>query len=292
MNLGVRFGDLADVLLPGGGWALTVTQAYIDESYRDKDPRILCVGGYLFRKTRANEFRRAWLPVLKANGLEYFHTNELAGALKPDSALYGKDIGAICRQLIKLTREKTAYGFAVTVNEDEYAEIVKPREAMPSAYTFALYACLGMVRQWKEEMRAAGPTAFFFEEGHKHEGEAGAFLNWIFEVPAIAQKYGYSGHDFVLKKTPQLHPADYLTWHWRLESARQRETPRSHPPRADLKALVRDTDMVRDYTRADLIRLEAALRRLEDSRRQTKAERAAAREAAIMGAFSSQARPS
>ncbi|HVY34958.1 MAG TPA: hypothetical protein VG960_11105 [Caulobacteraceae bacterium] len=261
---------------------MAITEAYIDESYRDGDPRILCVGGYLYRKIRAAEFTRDWRRYLKSNGLPYFHANEIAGAQKEGNLYYGKNVDAICRNLIELTRQKTAYGFAVTVNEDEYNEIVRPREGMPSAYAFALKACVGMVRRWKVEHSALGPTSYFFEQGHKHQNDANDFLNWLLGVPEIAAKYGYSGHAFVCKETEGVQPADYLAWHWRLESVRQLDPNRTRAPRADLHALLRPGDFTRCYTRADLVNLEVALHDAERIRHQTREQIALTQEAAVL----------
>ncbi|MEJ2814844.1 hypothetical protein [Caulobacter sp. CCG-8] len=276
------FPRFLDVMLPGGGWALTVSEAYIDESYSDRDPKVLCIAGYLFRKTRAVEFTKEWRRYLKARGLPYFHTNELSSS-KPGSLFADCDKDALCRKLIHLTHDKAAYGFAVTVNEDEYREIVSAREGMPTAYAFALKACIGMVRRWKEKNQAEGPTAFFFEQGHKHQGDAHAFLSWLLEVPEIAAKYGYNGHAFVPKHVESLHPADYLAWQWRLEAVRKLDPNRKYPPRADLRALLRDTDEVRSYTRGDLVRLEAALKDLEVDRHATREAIRMAQEAAALG---------
>lgn len=277
------FPRFLDVMLPGGGWALAVTEAYLDESYRDDEPRIICVAGYLYRKSKAKEFAAEWRRYLKSEGVPYFHANEAASS-KRGGIFYGKDVDAICRRLINLTHEKTAYGFAVTVNEDDYREIVQPREGMRSAYAFALKACVGMVRRWKEDNAARGPTSFFFERGHKHQGDADEFLSWLFGVPEVAEKYGYKRHDFVPKEAEGVHPADYLAWHWRLESARRLEPARKHPMRKDLEALVRPTDSARNYQRDDLMRLEAALRELEGRRHHTRAQLQRAQEAAIIGA--------
>jgi hypothetical protein len=277
MTYSARFADFLNVMLPGGGLAVAITQVFIDESYDDKQPPILCVAGYVYRKMRAVEFGREWGQYLRLKELPYFHMSECAHR---DGIFKGRsDTVAIAKRLIELTRSKTAYGFAVTVDEEAYARVVQPREGMPSAYAFALKSCIGMVKNWKERSHATGPTSFFFEEGHKHQKDANNFLSWLFSSEEIKAKYGYAGHAFVPKETPAMHPADFLAWNSRLEAKRQYD-PLRRPPRKDLLAVLRDHDQVRDYKLADLIRLEAALKDLEVKRHRTRDEMQAALRAA------------
>jgi len=230
---------------------VTITEAYIDESYDDRGPPILCLAGYVFRKMRARQFAKEWSTYLKAKGLPYFHMSECAhrrGVFKGRA-----DTIEVAAKLIELTRELSAYGFAVTINEEDYNRILRPL-GMPSAYGFALQSCIGMVRDWKESNHAQGPTSFFFEEGHKHSGDAYNFLTWIFGTREERNRYGYAEHAFVPKATPGLHPADFLAWNEGLEVRRQID-PKRRPPRADLLAMVRLTDTVRHYVQEDLEQL-------------------------------------
>jgi hypothetical protein len=265
LSSAAAFERFLDIMLPGGGCVVTFTEVYIDESYRDGGPPILCLAGYVYLKDEAAKFSRSWAEYLALKGLPYFHMSECNA--KKKNFKDRTDTDEIGRELIRRIKESTAFGFGVTVNEDDYAKHVQPREGLPmSAYAFALASCMTMVRKWKERSGITGPTAFFFEEGHKSQGEANNFITWLFESERLRRLYGYSGHAFVLKETPGLHPADMLAWHWSLEVMRQHEATRTFPPRQDLIALLRPTDMVQDYTLRDMREMESTLTQSEQER--------------------------
>lgn len=227
---------------------MVITEAYIDESYDDNPPPILCVAGYVFREAHAREFENEWGGFLRAKGLPYFHMSECTHS---SGVFTGRsDNLEIAKKLIELTRNLSGFGFAATVNEEDYNRILRPL-GMPSPYGFVLQMCIQMVALWKRANDAEGATKFFFEEGHKHAGDAQNFLNWTFGTEKQINKYGFSGDAFVPKETMGLHPADFLAWHERLEIKRQSEAKR-RPPRKDLEAMLRPSDWIRHFVLEDL----------------------------------------
>ena len=123
---------LLDVLLPNGGNLVAISEAYFDESYEDRSPRILCVAGYLFRKSRAVQFGQEWSRFLRKKGLPYFHANECAhsaGVFKGRS-----DNDEVSRKLIALTTAKTELSVTVAIDQDAYDEVFKDRRIMPTPY--------------------------------------------------------------------------------------------------------------------------------------------------------------
>lgn len=239
-------------MLPEGGCAVALAEVYIDESYDDQAPPILCIAGYIYKKRKAKEFSRDWANYLRRKGLPYFHMAEAAhtksGIFKGRPELAREVEG----ELIKRTRKMTEIGLATTINEDDYAEFVGPREGMHSAYATALLMFMTQVRRWVNRTGFDGQIAYFFEAGHAHQNDANAFMTWLFESERIAKKYNYAGHAFLPKATPGLHPADLLAWQWRLETKRALDPNRTRDRRADLKALLRDHDVYMDWTRADM----------------------------------------
>lgn len=249
-------------MLPGGGYVVALAEVYIDESYDDAQPPILCLAGYIFKKHEAREFSRKWAAYLERKGLPYFHMSEAAAAKqgvgifanKPELAL------EVERELIRRTKAATEIGLAMTINEDDYAEHMRPRDGMRSAYAAALLMIMTQVRKWAERTHFTGEIAYFFEAGHKHKNDANVFMNWLFSSQRIAAKFRYAGHDFVPKRTPGLHPADLLAWQWRLEKKRQLDPNRRYPARKDLIALVRDQDLVMDWSRDDVAAVGEGMR--------------------------------
>jgi hypothetical protein len=87
---------------------------------------------------------------------------------------------------------------------------------------------------------------------------------------------GYEGvHAFIPKVSPGLHPADNLSWHWRLETVRSREKPRRRKTRADLIALWREQDMLTVYSRETLLQMKAEIEERAEKRAEARARRSA-----------------
>ncbi len=249
------------------GWAVTF-EVYMDESYEERKSDVICIAGYVFKRFRAVEFSKEWVPYLRRKGLPYFHMSELAHG---NGVFRGRDdCDEIARKLITLTRKKAAYGFAVTVDQAVYNQLLHGRFQLQSAYSFALFEAMVAVRKWMERNNHNEPTSYFFEQGHQYRADADRFMTWLFESEIVRQKYRYRTHAFLPKETPWLHPADFLAWQWRLEAGRQNQIGR-RPPRKDLEAILRPHDMHMDYNARNLPKLR---RRLE--------ERAAEKEAALM----------
>ncbi len=249
---------LLDILQPLDGYVVALAEAYIDESYSDAKPRILCVAGYVFRKSRAKEFGKRWGTYLtRKKGLPFFHMVECAhgnGIFKGRS-----DCDEIARRLIDETKRWSAYGFAVTVDEDEYDRHTAGKHGLPeNAYGFALLQAMILIRRWANRSKYDGSIAYFFEHGHKHRADAEKFLRWVLKNPEVQARYRYRAHAFVPKETAWLHPADMLAWEWRLETVRDAD-PSRRPARKSLVALVREQDTTMDYTDQHLESLEAEL---------------------------------
>jgi hypothetical protein len=104
----------------------------------------------------------------------------------------------------------------------------------------------------------AGAATYYFEQGHKYRSDADNFLVWLMESEEVRSRYRYRMHAFLPKETPWLHPADLLAWQWRLERSRH-NVPGRRPPRADLRALIRDQDTHIDYSGSQLWKLQDAL---------------------------------
>lgn len=264
MSAAAGFARLLDIMLPGGGVAVAVSEAYFDESYDHRGPPILCVAGYAFRKSKAIAFSREWSKYLRSKGLPYFHMIECAhgnGVFKDRG-----DCDDVARELIRLTHKYAGCGIAVAVNTEEYARILGPRPEMPSAYAFALLAVVTHIQRWKER-DGGGRISFFFEQGHQHQGDAHRFFDWLFDSPHVVARHGYTGHSFVPKETPGVHPADFLAWHWQLESKRARQPDRK-PMRKDLIALGegRPNDRLFTYEAHHLERLAELMREAEERR--------------------------
>ncbi|UTP39591.1 hypothetical protein M9M90_20700 [Phenylobacterium sp. LH3H17] len=259
MNSHAESARLLDILIPNGGDLVTVSEAYFDESYEDRKPRVLCVAGYVFRKSKAVEFGKEWSQYLSRRGLPYFHANECAhtaGIFKGRT-----DADEVSRHLIALTKEKSDFGVAVAVDQEAYGEVFPDRAStlMPTPYAFALMSCFYHIAHWRSVFTRTSPTAFFFEQGHKHADDAHRYLRFLLKSDDFGPRIGYRAHSFVPKETPQVQPGDLLAWLWRLQASRNM-TGDPRPVRADLKALMRPRDKLGFFGRPHLEHFKANVR--------------------------------
>lgn len=239
-------------------------EAYMDESGTDDRSPLLAVAGYVFWKPQAKKFRRQWISELatssegKPTKAQFFRMSDCAHGEGQFAGWSVADRTEIEKRLIKHIRKRTEFGFAVTLNEDEYNDHLAGRHGMPSAYAFACFACLGMVRRWLERNQITDDVRYIFESGHEHERNASGFLNEVFSVGRARADYHYAGHSFSNKDhAPPLQAGDMLAWH--AIKNRLRELA-GKEPRKDLIALVReDVDRYRHYDLPAMHRLATAL---------------------------------
>lgn len=229
---------LLDVLIPGGGDLVTVAEAYFDESYEDRGPRILCVAGYYFTKSGALEFGRLWSRFLKSKGLPYFHANEAAHREGVFAGWPDAEIDVVSRKLISLTKEYSSFGVAVALDQDIYTDVCQGHIMFPTPYAYALTNCLYGIAVWREQARRTCPTAFYFEQGHQHSGDAMSYINFLLKSDDLPGRVGYRSLALVPKETPQVQPGDLLAWLWRLHNYRLSAGETRWPMRGDLKALM------------------------------------------------------
>lgn len=242
---------LLDVLIPNGGDLVTVAEAYFDESYEDRGPRILCVAGYYFSKSGALEFGRLWSRFLKSKGLPYFHANEAAHREGVFDGWSDPEIDVVSRKLIALTLEYSSCGVAVALDQDVYTEVCQGHIMFPTPYAYALTNCLYGIAVWREMARRTSSTAFYFEQGHQHSGDAMSYINFLLKSDELPGRLGYRSLALVPKETPQVQPGDLLAWLWRLHTYRLSAGEKRWPMRGDLKALMsRSQDQFNYFDRA------------------------------------------
>lgn len=242
---------LLDILLPNGGDLISVSEAFFDESYDDKSPRVICVAAYVFNKARSVEFGKRWSRYLRNKGLPYFHANECARGC---GIFEGRDdTHEVSRRLIDLVKEYSEFGVAVAVDRDVYDDVCQGHVMFPTPYTYALTNCVYGIAVWRDGLKRAEPTAFFFEQGHAHANDAHQFVTFLLNSDELPGRIGYRAHSFVPKETPQTQASDLLAWLWRLNTGREIAGD-TRPTRKDLIALKRPQD---DFKYFDRERIEA-----------------------------------
>lgn len=206
---------LLDILLPLGGYTLQLIEAYFDESGSGINSPILCVAGYVFEKDAAIMLDEEWAEVLHKYHLPYFRMSSCAHGTEPFVELKknGETV-QVEKEMIKIIKERASCGIAVTVEPSLYDRIIpQSPNFVREAYTFCLHNCVVGVTEWLEQIKYNGKIAYFFESGHKSQGEANKYMNDLFKIPELKERHRYGSHTFADKKEIKpLQAADLLAW--------------------------------------------------------------------------------
>lgn len=205
---------LLDILLPDGGYAVDLVEAYFDESGSHDGSPVLCVAGYLFKKEDCIKLDVEWKNVLDHYKLPYFRMSECAHGNGAFSDLSKDKRISAQKRMINLIKANMAYGFSVSL-EMKFAHLISKNAFIKSPYTLCCYWCLQAMRNWANDNDYKGDIAYFFESGHKSQGEANWVMNEIFNMPELKHEYRYANHSFADKaKVRPLQCADILAWQW------------------------------------------------------------------------------
>jgi Protein of unknown function (DUF3800) len=232
---------LLDVLLPDGGMAMQLVEAYFDESGSDATSEVLCLAGYVFQKDACVELDLRWRDVLAKYKLPFFRMSACAHGVKPFDALSMDQRIAVEKEMIGLIKDYAAFGMAVTVDPKQFDAIMPKIPEVGSAYSFCAHSCLVAVRWWADQNNYFGDIAYFFESGHRSASEANEIMNRIFNMRNLRESHRYASHTFADKrKVRPLQAADLLAWQWFTDQKR-RMYGAKRPVRKDCYALVENS---------------------------------------------------
>lgn len=221
-----------------------VIHAYFDESGTHEGSRVMCVAGYLFAANDAKRFNDAWGAALRQAGLPYFRMSECAGGGGQFKDWAPKRRAALAKTLIALIRRRMMHGFAVSMSPAEYAATAPPgwAELYGGAYTVCLEMALVQIGKWARRTQYKGRIAYFFEAGHRLQGQANAEMNSLATKPLQCEAVRYASHTFTSKDAVRpFDAADYLAWHYHklhTDTVLRRGAANQRPMRKDLAALL------------------------------------------------------
>jgi hypothetical protein len=233
--------DFLRVLLPYGGYAMIEAQAYFDESGSHGDSPILCVAGYIFRKSEALKLGREWRRVLRWKQLPYFRMVECAHGNGPFANLRKDERVTVQTKLIDAIKRHALQGVAITIDPAEYASFPKRMPlAKPGlyddAYSFCTQVIMTGVSVFIERNPQVGRMAYFFEAGHASAPQADQIMRLMLAQPRVKEQFRYAGHAFVEKRdSPQIQAADLLAWQWYTD---RRHVAEGRPRRKDCDSLL------------------------------------------------------
>lgn len=204
---------LINAILPKGGYLVNLVECYFDESGTHNDSPAMCVAGYIIEKSEALNLSHEWQVELDKYGLEYFHMVECAHGIGIFKDLPSLDRINIATRMIEIIKKRTIAGLSITVNEEEYREVVPSGCLLGSPYSFCISSILTWLRHWLDTGVSVDKTAFFFEAGHQSQKQSNGIMNDLFKDKTMREKYKYSSHTFVDKKDfMPVQAADLLAW--------------------------------------------------------------------------------
>ncbi len=204
---------MLDICLPNGGFLLGFIECYFDESGTHSGAPAMAVAGFVFDKDAAKILNIMWREVLADHKLPYFHMTDCAtrnGIFKDfDSA----ECDLVARKLIQIIKKTATMSLSCAVNEDDYNEVFRDSPFYGSAYTFCIQRLLAEFQIGIPFSEAVTECAFFFEAGHKSQGESNNLINKIFADKEFVDEFKYTSHAFLLKtNSPEIQAADILAW--------------------------------------------------------------------------------
>lgn len=237
------FESIADSILPFGGGFVAVANLYFDESGTHRGSRLMTIAGYWFEANQAKRFSRDWAKELNMLGLSHAHMTDCAlgyGEYR-DFSMDKRILSE--KRLIENIKRRSRFGFSITIDPNEYDQIMQGVPGAPSCYTFCLVALFHGITQFADANGYNGKLVYLFEAGHESAGEAHTYLNGI---PANGDSWveatRYGGHAFLDKKIAlPLQAADMLAWQTR--HFYERKLDGHDKPRKDFVALLRPFDL-------------------------------------------------
>jgi hypothetical protein len=248
-------GLLLSALLPLGGVVSILCEAYFDESGSHKDATYLCLAGLLFKKSEAIKLGHEWRKILRWKELPYFHMVDCAHGNGPFANLSKPERADVARRMIEIIKSRAIQAIAVTIDNSDFAEVMKEfpaaGRAYKTAYSFCTHTVLAGVRSWLHVNPKVARVAYLFEEGHASASQSLKIMNQLFKVPEKKAQYRPSAWGFVGKEDScMVQAADLLAWQWYTDRRHQIE---GKPRRKDCENLLQLHHNVGHLDRAALI---------------------------------------
>lgn len=226
------FCDLVDAALHDKPGLVLSLRAYFDESLRDGGT--LTVAGYLYTSAQAKNFEAPWREML--GPYEMFHMADLNAG---DGIYKGIDPalkGSMTREAVRIVNQYSSAGVAVACNSHEFKELCpKGYRYHRDPYVMLCNMCLIAISQIIEAAGIGGQVTYWFEAGHRCEGDADRLMTNLYNNPILRERLRYASHAFVPKDhSVLLQSADLLAWEW----GKHIDEPGRRPMRKSLEALL------------------------------------------------------
>jgi hypothetical protein len=223
---------------------VSTVDVYIDESGTHDGSTMIVVGGYIFRKEKAEQFSQEWLSVLDRYGVSHFHMTDCANGQGHYKGWTKEKRIEHEKELISLTRKHSIFGFAIGVCPEVFEKwwCKFPANDL-DLYSFLLANVLSVFDNWAKSQSEIFLPSFYFESGHASSKKAAAHITYA--VRERSSRYYRAPFAFVDKMAmPPLQSADLLVWLARNSMIRQ---VAGRAIRRDFLALARSSDNFQMY---------------------------------------------
>lgn len=205
-------------------------------------PNVLTVAGYLTEDSQVSIMDRKIVAECLRLGLSHFSQCDCAqGAKEYDGWSIEKRLDAQ-KILLSIIHEHTIFGSAVSINIDDYFDIVGGSRDVPTPYAFAMIGGMNIVRNWIDRTDFRGDIAYILENGYKDQGNGRKFIDYLLRAEGNQADYHIvSFAHSSKKKVRPLQAEDMLAWYSNQEFSRYNK---GNPiRRKDFDALLRPQDM-------------------------------------------------
>jgi hypothetical protein len=197
-------------------------ETYCDATGTHDAAYLTLVGGYLFTKPAAIDFKDRWMKEVKPllpPGVDFFHASECIQGFNKWKVLSQEQRDKIVEIMVDITKQTMSYGITVCIPTATYQQVIqhdpKMRNMAGSAYYLCLIRCVEYFSSWLERGKLDGDITYFFEAGDKYAGQAADFLSKIKNHDELCRRYRLHDYGFPTKAdAPPLQAGDLLAWEW------------------------------------------------------------------------------
>ncbi|MEL7729630.1 DUF3800 domain-containing protein [Citromicrobium bathyomarinum] len=231
---------------------VAINQVFVDESGTHDGSPCISIGGIIFKKNKAREFSKRWNIQLRRRGLKYFRMSECTHQRGQFQGKSKKECLEAELSLLYNIYKYAEAGFAVSLAEEDFDLVYEgSRDGIEwkilsgEAYSKLINHALVFCGSWADAFNFNGKLEYFFEAGHRHQGDAKQRIRSIVrpdtdlygvDMSAVAEemgrmigvhksahrRYRYRSHDFAEKcEFPPLQAADMIAWLWRNTAIKQ-----------------------------------------------------------------------
>jgi len=163
---------------PKDGESTMGLSVYFDESGTDSGNSSLIVAGFGATIEQWDRFSDEWLQAQADFRAPCFHAKEFDDARRgfgPYADWSKAKRDEYLNRLLGIIIRRTFMSFGTILEKDAYDAVIAPhparRKYFYAPYAFAAFNCIFETCDWRNEYHAGKVITFFFDKGHKNEGQ-------------------------------------------------------------------------------------------------------------------------